>query len=506
MADIPNPEKPVPATQQKVIDYRQIGNTGLQRFGGFVYEEFLQELVGWSGARIYKEMGANDATITAILFTIDKLCRRVPWRVQPASEHPNDVEAAEFLEQCMNDMDTTWIDTISEILSMLQYGYSVHEILYKKRLGEQLDPILRSKYRDGRIGWRGFPIRSQDTIWRWQFDDHGGIQGCIQMAPPDYQQRLLPIQKLMLFRTTTHKNNPEGLSILRGAYRSWYMKKNIENIEAIGIERDLAGLPMMKVPAEIMMEGASPSQQRLLAELKKVVTNVRRDEQEGLLIPSDTDEKGKELYSFELLSTGGSRQFDVDKTINRYDQRIAMSCLMDFMLLGGQNSSGSWAMHTDKTKLAAMALGAFLDIIAENINRFGVTRLFAVNSFQISDYPKIVHGDIESVDLKELGDYLLKLAQAGAPLFPNEELEKYVMKAANLPEPPKTDQPNPQINPMDIGTKPGEAVELTDENSPGGSSEIPISNLPGGQHKRPAVPITNSSSLAGVFKFLKRKN
>ena len=38
-------------------------------------------------------------------------------------------------------------------------------------------------------------------------------------------------------------DNPEGRSILRNAYFSWYFEKKIAEIEGIGIARDLAGLP-----------------------------------------------------------------------------------------------------------------------------------------------------------------------------------------------------------------------------------------------------------------------
>lgn len=421
--------------KELVIDYREVGATGLRRFSGFIYEEFLKELTGWKGIAIYKEMGDNDSVVSAMLYAIDKICRRVPWRTEPASSHPNDVEAAEFLEQCMNDMENTWIDTVAEFLSMLQYGYSVHEIVYKRRCGDGFDPTMRSKYSDGRIGWRGLPIRSQDTIYRWQFDDHGGIQGVEQLAPPHYYHVTIPVEKMLLFRTTVHKNNPEGRSILRGAYRSWYMKKNIENIEAIGIERDLAGLPMATVPPELLSPNANASQKALLGAIKNMVINVRRDEQEGLVFPAAYDQaSGKALYDFKLLSTAGSRQFDTDKVIQRYDHRIAMSCMADFLLLGqGSGATGSWAMHTDKTKLFAQTISSFLDIICEILNRFAIPRLFALNDFEITDFPKIMHGDVAAVDLKELKDYILGLAQAGMPMFPNQPLEEYLKRVANLP-------------------------------------------------------------------------
>jgi hypothetical protein len=419
----------------QVIDYREVGATGLKRFSGFIYEEFLQELTGWRGVAVFKEMINNDATVFAVYQAIKQLCRRVPWRVQEASQMPYDQQAAEFLETCMNDMSDTWTDTIDSVLSMLGYGFSVHEIVYKRRCGDVFDPTMRSKHSDGRIGWRKIPIRSQDSIYRWQFDDHGGIQGVEQLAPPHYYHVTIPVEKMLLFRTTTEKNNPEGKSIFRGAYRSWYMKKNIENIEAIGVERDLAGLPVALVPPEILSSNASDSEKQLLAGIKEIVVNIRRDAQEGVIFPNAMNEQGKSLYELKLLSTGGNRQFNTNEIISRYDQRIAMTALADFILLGS-DKVGSFALASSKTNLFATAIGAFLDIIADVFNRYAIPRLFDLNDLQISDHPKITHGDLEAVDLKELGDYIQKLAASGYPLFPNLELEKYLMKQANLPEPP----------------------------------------------------------------------
>lgn len=61
----------------------------------------------------------------------------------------------------------------------------------------------------------------------------------------------IPMSKAMLFRTESVKDNPEGRSILRNAYRSWYFKRRIQEIEAIGIERDLAGLPVIHAPERL---------------------------------------------------------------------------------------------------------------------------------------------------------------------------------------------------------------------------------------------------------------
>jgi hypothetical protein len=238
--------------------------------------------------------------------------------------------------------------------------------------------------------------------------------------------------KALLFRTMARKGNPEGRSVLRNAYRPWYYKKNIESIEGIGIERDLAGLPVAWVPPELLDISASADDKAILAEIKKIVRNIRRDEQEGIVFPLAYDESGHKIYDMTLLSTGGRRQFDTDGIVQRYDSRMAMTVLADFILLGTKNV-GSFALSSSKTELFAVALGAWLNSIADVFNRYAVPRLFELNPFTVEALPKIVPGDIEAIPLDELGTYIAALAGAGMPLFPNEELEKYLLRLANLP-------------------------------------------------------------------------
>ena len=138
---------------------KEIGRIGQRRYGGTIYEEFLPELRGHRGIAAYTEMSENDDIVGAILFAIEMLVRQCDWNVEPGGDTAKDKEAAEFVESCMNDMQDTWIDTISEILSFLTYGWSYHEIVYKRRMGNTKDPRTKSKYSDGLIGWRKLPIR-----------------------------------------------------------------------------------------------------------------------------------------------------------------------------------------------------------------------------------------------------------------------------------------------------------------------------------------------------------
>lgn len=407
---------------------KELGRLGQKRYGGFFYEEFLRELQGKKGMAVYQEMSENDDTIGAILFSIEMLIRQASWDVQPGGTTPADEEARDFVLSCMDDMSDTWSDTISEILSFLTYGWSAHEIVYKRRCGKRSDPQLRSKYTDGLIGWQKLPIRSQDTLYEWLYDDNDNIRGIIQNPPPDFGFIEIPVEKLLLFKTKSRKGNPEGRSILRNAYRDWYFKRRIQEIEGIGIERDLAGFPVLTAPEGLDIWNAEDSEMVAIKNAaENIVQNIRRDSLEGLVAPNG--------WELKLLTSGGQRQFDTSAVIERYDSRMAMTCMADFILLGHQNV-GSFALSSDKTKMFSMAIGSYLDIICEVFNNQAIPALIDINGDYfsgITDYPTLTHGDVEDANLEKLGDYISKMITCGA-LIPDESVEDFVREQAGMPE------------------------------------------------------------------------
>lgn len=406
---------------------KEIGRVGQRRYGGTIYEEFLPKLRGKRGIEVYSEMADNDDVVGAILFAIEMLVRQTAWNVEPGGCTAEDKKAAEFVESCMSDMQDTWIDTVSEILSFLTYGWSFHEIVYKRRMGKTKDRRTRSKYDDGLIGWQKLPIRAQETLYQWEYDDEDNLLGMTQMPPPDYGTFTIPVEKALLFRTKSRKNNPEGRSILRNAYRPWYFKRRIQEIEGIGIERDLAGLPVLHVPEGLDLWDNSKESVEIRSSLEELVRNIRRDEMEGVVLPHG--------YELELLSSGGNRQFDTNVTIDRYDTRIAMTVLADFIFLGHQQT-GSFALSSDKTELFSVAIGAFLDIICQTFNSQGIPALIDINGqhfAKITDYPKMTHGDIEDADITKVAAFIKDMTGIGV-LVPDDGLEDYVRQVGHLPE------------------------------------------------------------------------
>lgn len=415
----------------------EIGNSGLAvGIGGSIEEELHPHLTGRKALEVYRSMKDNDALVGAILFAIDMLVRQVEWRVDQGEADEKD---AEFLRECMDDMSMSWGDFISETLSMLPFGFAFHEIVYKKRQGYQKpdSKTPTSRFNDGKIGWRKMPLRAQESLDQWEFDDEGGVKAFVQRSAPAFERVEIPIIKGLLFRPSVYKNNPEGRSVLRSAYPSWFFKKRIQTIEGTGIERDLAGFPVFWVPSTYLNADAGTEEAKFVNQVKAIGENVRRDKQEYMILPLAYDNEGRKVFEFELMNSGGSRTFDTNQIISRYNQEIAMSVLADFILLGHEKV-GSFSLSSDKTDLFAVALGTILDSIKDVLNRYAVPRLFELNGLSMENLPTIEHGDIEDPDLTALGSFIQVLQGTGMTLFPDEDLEVFLRKVAGLP--PKSDE------------------------------------------------------------------
>lgn len=448
---------------ERILPYREYGTTGISRWGGQIYEEKLRELRGREGWQQYREMRRNDPVISAVMFGIISALKKPDIQVVPASDADADRIAARFVESCIYDMSFSWADTIDLILNpLLEQGFALLEICYKKRFGEEPPPGITgshsSKHSDGRIGWRKWAPRPAESLApgrEWIYDNHGGIQGINQQpettgfgsaplkwAPgfkdvggeePDYIYSI-PIEKLLHFRTSLYPaNTPEGISLLRSMYIPYWYSMNMQEIEGIGVERDLGGLPVIYL-GDGTTAGADANSDFSIS--KELVENIRVDEQAGVVIPhpklgTSSDGRGVLL---ELLSTEGRRQWDVGSIIERYDKRKAVAVLAQFIMLG-MDTSGSYSLGKVQSDLFMVAVKGFMKQIADVINRHAIPRLMKFNVFPgLSGLPYIKFSPVGIPSLPELADFVNKMAEKEI-LIPDDDLERHLRQIADLPVP-----------------------------------------------------------------------
>ena len=108
-----------------------------------------------------------------------------------------------------------------------------------------------------------------------------------------------------------------------------------------------------------------------------------------------------------------------------------MSMCADFMMLG-TDQSGSFALSENKTTLFSQAIEVYLDIIRDVLNQYAIPRLFEINGMDTRACPRFDHESIKRDDIEKVARYVQMLSQSGMPIFPNKNIENYLLDLINV--------------------------------------------------------------------------
>lgn len=364
------------------------------------------------------EMMTDGYVSAAINFYISMLSQ-VEWKVKaPVGASAKAVERALFIETCRDDMSHSWNSFILDALTAQKYGFSVIEKVYKRRVKGN------SRYEDGLVSFAKLPLRDQSTTHGWEFSEDGreltaywqSLQNIEYSAR--YSSNLLPIriprERFLLFTTGSHCGNPEGEPPLKAAYFAWRMKREVENQELLGIGRDLGGILKVGMPAVYMDPSAPADKRAVYEEYKRVVRNVSKGEQQGLIIPSDVDPETKQpLFTLSLLTSDGGKSYDTNAIIQRYSSQMLVSLFADLLQMG-TNSTGSFALSDNKREVIEFALKARLNEIKDVLDFDLIPSLFIANGWDLKELPKYEYGEINPVDLESLSKAVQRMTAVGA--------------------------------------------------------------------------------------------
>lgn len=382
---------------------QDIGATGLNETWGQIRDDFLTEWNGRQKVERVEEMLKNSPVIGALHLANEMPARTASWFFSndniPVGQSDRGLD---ILERSLENLTTSWNDHISEALLFPYYGWAMFSNTYERVGG---DILLRK-----------LKTLGQDTVFRWLFADDGGLEGLRQS--PHLWKEPIPIERMIIYRFRVNRGSPEGESILRPAWIPWYYVKNLQQVEAIGIERNLSGLPMIKAPVGADLTPGATDYETA----HKILRNARNDEQAGLLIPDG--------WEFSLISSGGlSKAIDTNMVIGRYERRMLMAALAQFLILG-QDKVGALSLSTDQSDFFRLLVNASLDIIAETYSKFMVPRILTLNGIDPAGYT-LEHTAVGDRDIVPIGDLLQK---TGSMITWTEEDEIWLRALAEMPE------------------------------------------------------------------------
>lgn len=387
-----------------------LGATGLLNRGGRIQEEYLSALKDWQKlVRIYLEM-RDDATIGTLLEAIKLPLLAAEFDVEPAGESDADAKAADFLWENLQQMPSmTWRQHVRDALDYIDFGWAIAEVSLEKR-------------EDGRLWLYGLDPRGQETLERWEFDEHDRATAFIQRDPDTGRQIVLPLEKCVHVVYRGRKGNPQGNALLRSLYRPWRFLKDLENLEGIGIERDVGGMPIAHLdePVESYTDND-------IVNLKKALQGLRMDEESYLIEPP-----GVTIRPYQTTN----KAYDVAAVIDRYHKMLLMRFFAQFLTLG-MGQVGTQALVRGSHDFFMLALEAIQQELLETWNAKLVSFLFRFNSFPgATGLPRLNWDRPGKVDLAGLVDSYTK-AKGASLLTPVREDEEHVRGLMDLPDLPE---------------------------------------------------------------------
>lgn len=418
----------------------ELGYSGANtRFGQIRADEFQNELKGKQGIRKYREMRDNDATIGAVMYATEQILRDVPRIVEPSDKkNEKAVEMAKWLETVFDDMEHSLDDHISEALSSLTFGFAIFEPVYKIRGGPKfVDPKRKSKHSDGHYGIRKLASRAQWTIDSFKVDEKTGEILGVNQERSALTSNFIPKNKLVHYRTTTTNNDPSGRSILRNAFKSYVYLNTMQVTEGIAVERELNGIPIIRIPSDYLADDATEDQVAIRKMAERIGRDLKFNEQGSIVLPSDVwvvEDKATthRLVDVELIASNGNRNIAIDPIIRRYQHDIARSVMAEFLMLGS-STTGSYALSKSKTDIFLRSVESYINTIYDVLNEQVVKPLWEINGFDVELMPTLKAGDVAPHDLDALGSYLRNLNGADINLTEQVDIIDALLANAELP-------------------------------------------------------------------------
>lgn len=418
-----------------IVHNDPIGSSGIENFSGYFQEEYLSKLHGRQRADEFDKMRRSDPKIKMLLSAVKNPIKAGKWDVEAADDSPEAEKMAELVEHILfKDIGKPFTAFLHEALSFIDQGFVVFEIT---------DKIVVNHPKFGSYnGIRQIGFRSQRTIERFNLDHAtGDLISVSQYAYGDLQRQVeIPAQFLMVMSMDKEGDNYEGISWLRPCYGPWKRKDHHLKAEAIGIEKYAIPTPILKVP---------PNKEKG-EEFDNAVNVVRRyvtHQQQYISLPDG--------WAIDFLKT----DFDSEKiraSINAENVEMVHAFLANFLELGNNTSSGSFALSFDLSDFFLGGIQYIANLICEHVNSTLVKRIVDLNFGPQEEYPQLKVSGITDKAGKELSEVIKNLVDSKV-IIPDDNLEEDMRERYELSK--KSDVGQREVQPAQNNFQPQPTVQ-----------------------------------------------
>ncbi|HEY8723436.1 MAG TPA: hypothetical protein VIL92_06205 [Gaiellaceae bacterium] len=415
---------------------KEQGASGTVNQSGFlVDDEYNSDLVGKRGLTAFRRMIDSDGATREAWMHIKAPLLNADWGIDPASDDPLHLEQAELVRRALFEFPAQSLRQVfPTMLKYLTQGFQIYE-LPEKIVECELsweDPNTNAQtVAPARqfVVWEHFAHRKPETIWKWNAKG-GALVDVEQLAykDGDWGSWTIPAEQILLLVNDREGDDFTGQSILRAAYKAWYLKELVEKINAIAIERHGVGINVIYVPK------SDANDQALIDRLEQMLQDLAAGERPYLVMPgpkglaSGTDAEGG--FFFEVV-TPGSAAADNTTFLTYLRGEIKGSMLVRFSELG-HGVTGARAVGDVQAKVWYDVLHGVVAHIADTF-RPTIRRLLEKNYSQVDELPSLVARNIDARSMAEFADSVAKLSLAKM-ILPDRAARATAREAVGMPD------------------------------------------------------------------------
>lgn len=237
------------------------------------------------------------------------------------------------------------------------------------------------------------------------------------------------MRKVAMVAYGATQSKPFGTSPLDAVYPVWKEIELINEYLLMGIQKDLAGTPVLRVPQDLLDEAADPNSVAAitLEKLKTHMGNLHAGDQSYIILSSDTwneNGSGAQQYDISFKGIDGvNKNFDLVSIIEQ-KRKIIYTVLGAADLITGENGGGSYNLLEGKTNLRAHYSKRDNLVIDEVWNNTIIPLILKMNGLfdeKVTDIPVYRHGDVQPVSLDELSKGTQRMGAVG--LLPKYDID-----------------------------------------------------------------------------------
>lgn len=385
------------------------------------HEESNAKLSGEEKYRTYINILANVTVVAASVRYFLNLTAKSEWSFTPSETDTDEKYAKLATEILLQDPVTSWHRIIRRMALYRFYGFSLQEFNVRRR-------------DDGVITVADISNRPQSTIKEWIYDAmRQNITAVRQQSPIAGDDFIIPRNKLMYIVDDTISDSPAGLGLLRHIVPATEALKKFEQLEGMGFETDLRGIPIGRAPLtrlhQMVKSGEITEGQRKLIEgpLREFLQNRVRTPNLGLLLDShpyhSMDEANRpstqKQWDLSLLQTTTTSLEALARAIQRLNREIARVLGTEQLMLG-EDIAGSFALSSDKTQSFTLLVEGALKEMREVVRRDVLGPIWNLNGFPMDMMPIPKTESVTFRDIKEVAEAFKNLALSGVKLSPDD--------------------------------------------------------------------------------------